>query len=192
VRVLLHNLAVLAVVMAAGCASQLEPAKDMLGDVSTAMAEVSGEAAQAVPEQFAEVQREVAELQAHFDHEDYAAVIAEGPAVLIAVHQLGSATAAKKAALMQSLNGAWAQRANQLPEQFAAIERRLEFLNSPANRKTAAGIDVEAARTAVRDAVSLWSKGQAAYADGNLQEAVQTADAVQVQADTIKSAIRLR
>ncbi len=191
-RVLLYTLAVLAVVMAAGCASQLEPAKDMLGDVSMAMAEVSGDAAQAVPAQFAEVQRQVAELQVHFDHEDYAAVIADGPAVLIAVHQLGAAAAAKKAALMQSLNGAWTQRANQLPEEIAAIERRLEFLHSPANRKAAAGIDVEGAQGAVRDAESLWSKGQAAYADGNLQEAVQTADAVQVQADAIRSAIRLR
>lgn len=178
--------------MAVGCASQLEPAKDMLGDVSTAMAEVSGDAAQAVPEQFAEVQRQVAELQVHFDREDYATVISDGPAVLIAVHQLGQATAAKKAALMQSLNGAWTKRANQLPEEFAAIERHLQYLNIPANRKAAAGIDVDAAQSAVRDAVSLWSKGQAAYADGNMQEAVQTADAAQAQADAIKSAIRLR
>jgi hypothetical protein len=192
VRVLLHTLAVLAVLMAAGCASQLEPAKDMLGDVATSMAEVSGDAAQAVPEQFAEVQRQVAELQAHFDREDYAAVIADGPAVLIAVHRLGQAAAARKAALSQSLNGAWALRANQLPDEFAAIERRIQFLGLPANRKAAAGIDVEAAKSAARDAVSLWSKGQAAFADGNLQEAVQTADAAQAQADALKSAIRLR
>jgi hypothetical protein len=192
VRVLLHTLALLAVVVAAGCASQLEPAKDMLGDVATAMAEVSGEAAEGVPEQFAEVQRQVAELQAHFDREDYAAVIAEGPAVLLAVHRLGQAAAARKAALVQSLTAEWTQRASQLPDEFAAIERRLEFLNIPANRKAAAGIDVEAARKAVRDAVSLWSKGQAAFAAGNLQEAVQTADAAQAQADAIKSVIRLR
>jgi hypothetical protein len=178
--------------MAAGCASQLEPAKAMLGDVATAMAEVSGDAAQAVPAQFAEVQRQVAELQAHFDREDYAAVIADGPAALIAVHQLGQAAAARKAAQLQSLNGAWTLRANQLPDEFAAIERRLDFLGLPANRKAAAGIDLEAAKSAVRGAVSLWSKGQAAYADGNLQEAVQTADAVQAQAEAVKSAIRLR
>jgi hypothetical protein len=182
---------VIAVLVAAGCASQLEPAKDMLGDVATAMAEVSGDAAQAVPEQFAEVQRQVTELQAHFDREDYAAVIADGPAVLIAVHQLGQAAAARKAALLQGLNSAWTLRANQLPDEFAAIEHRLQFLSLPANRKAATGIDVEAAKNAVRDAVSLWSKGQAAYADGNLQEAVQTADAVQTQADALKSAIRL-
>jgi hypothetical protein len=192
VRGLLQTLAMLAVVMALGCTSQLEPAKLMLADVSAAMAEVSGDAAQAVPEQFAEVQRQVAELQSRFDREDYAAVIADGPTVLLAVHRLGQAAAAKKAALMQSLNGAWSERANQLPEEFSAIEKRLEFLNLPANRKAAAGIDVPAARNAVRDAISLWSKGQAAYADGNVPEAVQTADAAQAQADAIKSAIHLR
>jgi hypothetical protein len=181
----------LAVAMAAACTSQLEPAQRMLGDVTTTMAEVSADASAMVPEKYAEAQRQIAELQTRFDHEDYATVIADGPAVLSAVHVLGEAAAARKAALAQQLNAAWAQRANGLPDEFAAIERQLDFLAKPANRKAAVGIDVSAARNAEREAASLWSKGQAAYAVGNLPEAVQTADAVQARADAIKSAIHL-
>ena len=163
----------------------------MLGDVTTMMAEVSADASAMVPENYAEAQRQIAELQTRFDHEDYATVIADGPAVLAAVHVLGQAAAARKAALAQQLNSAWAQRANGLPDEFAAIERQLDILDRPAIRKAAVAIDVTAARNALREAVSLWSKGQAAYAAGNLPEAVQTADVVQSRADAIKSAIHL-
>lgn len=189
-RPMLLGWALLAVAMAAGCASQLEPAKDMLGNVSAAMAETSADAAQAVPEQYAEVQRQVAELQARFDREDYTAVIAQGPAVLAAVHGLGQAAAAKKAAMAAALGRDWAQLASSLPDEFSAIEQRLDFLG--ANARAAAGIEVAAARTTLRSALSLWSKGQAAFAAGNLPEAVQTGHTAQEQADSLKSAIRLR
>jgi len=145
----------------------------MLSDVTATMAEVSADASAMVPEKYAEVQRQIAELQTRFDHEDYAAVITEGPAILAAAHGLGQAAAARKAELSTQLSAQWAQRANALPDEFAAIERYLDFLAKPANRKAAVGIDVPGARDAVREAVSLWSKGQAAYAAGNLAEAVQ-------------------
>jgi hypothetical protein len=186
-----HHWVLLAVAMAAGCTSQLEPAQKMLGDITATMAEVSADASAMVPEKYAEAQRQIAELQTRFDHEDYAAVMAEGPGMLAAVHGLGQAAAASKVALAQQLSVAWAQRATELPEEFAAIERQLDFLGKPANRKAAVGIDVSAAQNAVREAVSLWSKGQAAYAAGNLPEAVQTADEVQAKAVEIKSAIHL-
>jgi hypothetical protein len=184
--------ALLAVLIAAGCTSALEPAQRMLSDVTATMAEVSADASAMLPEKYAEVQRQIAELQTRFDHEDYAAVITEGPAVLAAAHGLGQAAAARKAELSKQLGAQWSQRANALPDEFGEIERHLDFLAKPANRKAAVGIDVHGARDALREAVSLWSKGQAAYAAGNLPEAVQTADAVQVKADAIKSAIHLR
>jgi hypothetical protein len=184
-RQLRHILGLLAVALAAACTSQLEPAQRMLGDVTVTMAEISADASAAMPEQYAEVQRQIAELQTRFDHEDYGAVIAEGPAVLAAAHKLGQAAAARKAQIAQQLNAVWAQRAQKLPDEFSTIERRLDFLSAPANRRAAAGIDLGAARNAVREAVSLWSKAQAAYAAGNLPEAVQTADAVQAKADAL-------
>jgi hypothetical protein len=188
----LKSWVLLAVAMGVACTSQLEPAQKMLGDVTAMMAEVSADASAMVPEKYAEVQRQIDELHARFDHEDYTAVIAQGPALLAAVHALELEAAARKVTLAQQLNAGWAQRASGLPEEFAAIERQLDFLAKPANRKAAADIDLGAARNAEREAVSLWSKGQAAYAAGNLPEAVQTADAVQARADAIKSAIHLR
>jgi hypothetical protein len=184
-RQLRHILVLLAISIALACTSQLEPAQRMLSDVTVTMAEVSADASATMPEQYAEVQRQIAALQARFDHEDYGAVIAEGPAALAATHKLGQAAAARKAQISRQLNAVWAQRAQKLPDEFSAIERRLDFLSAPANHLAAAGMDLAAARSAVREAVSLWSKAQAAYAAGNLPEAVQTADIVQSKADAL-------
>jgi hypothetical protein len=184
-RMIRNLLGLLALAIAAACTSQLEPAQKMLSDVTVTMAEVSSDASATVPEQYAEVQRQIGALQSRFDHEDYRAVIAEGPGVLAAVHQLGQTAAARKAEISQQLNAVWAQRAQKLPDEFATLEHRLDFLSAPANRRAAAGIDLIAAQNAVREAVSLWSKAQAAYAAGNLPEAVQTADVVQAKADAL-------
>ena len=184
-RMIRNALGLLAIAIAAACTSQLEPAQKMLSDVTVTMAEVSSDASATLPEQYAELQRQIGELQTRFDHEDYGAVIAEGPAVLATVHKLGQTAAARKVEISQQLNAVWTQRAQKLPDEFSALERRLDFLSAPANREAAAGIDLIAAQNAVREAVSLWSKGQAAYAAGNLPEAVQTADEVKAKADAL-------
>ena len=55
-----------------------------------------------------------------------------------------------------------------------------------------AGIDVAAAQTGVADATALWSKAQAAFAAGNIEEAVATAKDVKARAEAIAAAIKLR
>jgi hypothetical protein len=176
----------------AGCVGQQEPAQKLLGDIAASMHAVSADAEANVPDQYAEVQRQIAELQATFDREDYTAVIANAPAVLAAAQGLGPAVAARKAAVLAQLNGEWSHVAAVLPDEFERIEHRIDFLAAPQNRSAAMGVDLRAAQVSVRDAVALWSKGQAAYAAGNLQEAVQTAHTVQARADELAASLQPR
>jgi hypothetical protein len=187
-----HTCLAMALGLLAGCVGQQEPAQKLLGDVNAAMHTVSADAEADVPDQYAEVQRQIAELQATFDREDYAAVIANAPAVLAAAQGLGQAAAARRAEVRAQLNGEWSHLAATLPEEFARIEQRIDFLTGPAGRKAAMGVDLRAAQGAVRDAFALWSKGQAAFAAGNLQEAVQTAHTVQARADELAASLKLQ
>jgi hypothetical protein len=54
-----------------------------------------------------------------------------------------------------------------------------------------AGIDLAAAKSGLADATSLWSKAQAAFSAGNLEEAVSTAKDVKAKAEAAAAALKL-
>jgi hypothetical protein len=66
-----------------------------------------------------------------------------------------------------------------VPALFTAVQGRLDLLSRTKNRKMAAGIDLDAATVALRDATSQWSKAQGAFGNGNMIEAVPTAKDVE-------------
>jgi len=55
----------------------------------------------------------------------------------------------------------------------------------------AAGVDLEAAKAGVGDATSLWSKAQAAFATGNLDEAVSTAKDVKAKIEAVATSLKM-
>jgi hypothetical protein len=55
----------------------------------------------------------------------------------------------------------------------------------------AAGLDLNAAKGAAGDATALWSKAQAAFAAGNLDEAVSTAKDVKAKVEAVAAALKL-
>ena len=88
-------LALLAVVLAA-CASQLEPAQKAIGDIEGAIASSSDVAIKYAPVQLQDVMDRLAGLKSAFDKKDYAAVVAQAPAVLAAAQALGSTANAQR------------------------------------------------------------------------------------------------
>jgi hypothetical protein len=158
-----------------GCSSQKEPAQIALGNIEATIIASSGEAAKYAPAQLLDVQSKLGRLQASFDAKDYAAVVAGAPAAMTAAHSLISAAATAKAAADTALNEQWTALAATLPDYMAAVRRRIELLNKKSSRRLAAGIDLGAASERLDEAVSLWSKAQAAFATGNMSEAVSTA-----------------
>jgi hypothetical protein len=180
-----------AAVALAACAGQKDPAQKLLVEIDATIIAASAEAAQYVPQQLADVRRQYAGLQAAFDRQDYAGVVGGGPAVLDAAQTLATAAASKKDQVLKVLNDDWTGLATVVPDDAAAIQNRIEQLARKSNKKLAAGLDLDAAKASLSDAMSLWSKATAAFAAGNLQEAVATAKAVKAKLDPLAASLQI-
>jgi hypothetical protein len=173
------------------CSGQKQPAEKLLLDTDATIIAASAEAAQYVPQQLADVRRQYADLKAAFDKQDYAAVVTTGPAVLGAAQTLATAAAAKKDEVLKALNDDWTGLAAVVPNDVFALQARIEQLSQKSNKKLAAGIDVDGAKRSLSEAMSLWSKATAAFAAGNLDEAVNTAKAVKAKLDPLAAALKI-
>ncbi|MGO9991732.1 MAG: hypothetical protein ACLPTF_04350 [Steroidobacteraceae bacterium] len=181
----------LAVIVLAGCASQMEPAQRSISDIEAIVSSASSEAAKYVPDQLTDVQRKLGELKTTFDNKDYAAVVAGAPAVMSAAQSLAGAAAAKKDELRKALNEQWSDLAAVLPGSMTAIQSRIDLLGKKSSMNLTAGIDLDAARASLSSAASLWSKAQAAFATGNLTEAVSTAKRVSSNLEGLASTLKM-
>lgn len=182
----------LAAVILAGCAGQVEPAQKAISDIDAALSSSSAEAEKYVPEQLAAVQADLDGLRASFQKQDYPAVLAGAPAVMIKAQALAGAATAKKDALATALERRWSGMAAAVPDEITGIQNQLDSLAKKSSRKQAEGIDLDAARDSLSGAVSLWSKAQAAFATGNLPEAVEAAQNVESSLKQIESTLKMR
>ena len=180
-----------AAIILAACAGQKEPAHKLVGDIEATVVAASSEASKYVPDQLADVQSKLAALKTSYDRQDYTAVVTGAPAVLGAAQGLATAAAAKKDEVLKQLNESWSGLAATVPEEVTAVQGRIELLSKKSSKKMAAGIDLDAARAAESDAMSLWSKAQAAFAAGNLDEAVNTAKDVKVKVEAAAASLKL-
>jgi hypothetical protein len=190
-RVCRISLVSLAALILVACAGQKEPAAKLIGDIQASVTAASTEAAKYIPDQLMDVQQQLDALKASFAKKDYAAVISGAPPVLAAAQSLATAAAEKKDAALKALDEQWTGLAGSVPEYLTAIQSRIDLLGKKAGTKAAAGIDLDGAKAASSDAMLLWSKAQAAFATGNLAEAVKTAQDVKAKAEAAAASLKL-
>jgi hypothetical protein len=163
----------------------------MMRDIEATLGSVSEDAAKYVPGELVQVQTKLDDLKTAYDAHDYKAVLARGPALLGEAHGLAADASAQKAELAKSATEQWTSLAAAVPALFAAVQARLDLLREKKNRRLAAGIDLDAARAALSEATSEWSKAQGAFGNGNMSEAVPTAKDVESRlkalAETLKA-----
>ena len=185
---------VLTAALLAGCASEIEPAQRAISDIEATVSAAAPEAQIYVPAQLADVRTKLGELKAAFERREYSAILARAPTVMSAAQLLAGEAAAKKAEVTKALDVQWSQLATGITQNLTIIQNRIDLQSANASRlstqkprKTAKGrasgkpesdSDLDAARVRLSNAASLWSKSQAAYATGNLAEAVSTATAL--------------
>jgi hypothetical protein len=188
-------LAALAAMVLAACSPQKDAANNLVLEITATVSAAQPEAAQYVPEQLQDVQTKLTDLRAAFDRGDYATVNAAAPAVLAAAQTLATAAAARKDQLLKAQQDAWTELAAVLPDEVAGLQQRIAQLDrKKAGAKAARGtakaprtVDLAAADASVADITSLWSKAQAAFAGGNLKEALAIAQDVKTKADALSA-----
>ena len=170
---------VMAAVLLAGCANQMEPAKKAIADIEAAVEAAGPDAAQYIPDQLQAVTSQITDLKMKFDQKDYKAVIAAAPALLTQAQGLaaaaGTAKQAAEAAKLEALNAEWGTLATDLPAQLAAVTSRVAILSK--SKKLPAGLDAatfDAAKSGAGEAATLWEQATAAQAAGNVEQAVTT------------------
>ena len=170
---------VMAAVLLAGCANQMEPAKKAIADIEAAVGAAGPDAAQYIPDQLQAVTSQITDLKMKFDQKDYKAVIAAAPALLAQAQGLaaaaGTAKQAAEAAALEALNAEWGTLATDLPAQLAAVTSRVAILSK--SKKLPAGLDAatfDAAKSGAGEAATLWEQATAAQAAGNVEQAVTT------------------
>src|SRR5882672_1226168 len=180
-----------AALILAACAGQKEPAQKLISNVDSVVTAASSEAAKYVPDQLADVRSKLDALKASFAKQDYAAVLTSAPAVLSSAQDLATAAAAKKDEVLKSLNDSWSALAASVPAEVAAVQNRIDQLSKKSGNKMPAGLDLNAAKGAEGEVAALWSKAQAAFAAGNLEEAVSTAKEVKAKVEAIAASLKL-
>lgn len=183
--------AALAAAILGGCTDQVGPAQRSISDIEAALSAVSEDAAKYVPDRLSAVRADLDGLRASFQKKDYAAVLAGAPAVMNEAQALAGAAAAKKEELTRTLNDQWSGIAADLPDEMTAIQNQIDQLAKKTGRKPAEAIDLDAARASLSSAVSLWSKAQAAFATGNLREAVDAAQNVKSRLRELESTLKM-
>ncbi len=186
-----HALLLIAAVAVASCSGQKGSAAKLLADIETTVMAASGEAAKYVPGELADVQSKLGALKAAYDKEDYAGIVMNGPAVLSAAQGLARGAAAKKDQILKALDDEWTGLAGALPGYVTAIQSRIDLLSKKSSKKLAASIDLDAAKSGLGEVTSLWSKAQAAFASGNLEEAVRTAKDVNAKIVALARSLKL-
>jgi hypothetical protein len=190
-RIARYALISVAAFILAACAGQKEPAQKLITDVESVVTAASSEAAKYVPDQLADVQTKLDALKASFAKQDYDAVVMAAPAVLSSAQGLATAAATKKDEVLKSLNDSWSVLAASVPAEVTAVQNRIAQLSKKSSNKIPADIDLNAAKGAEADAVALWSKAQAAFAAGNLDEAVGTAKSVKAKVEAVAASLKL-
>jgi hypothetical protein len=176
--------------MLAACANDREPAQKLMSDIEAAIHAASSDAAKYAPDRLNDVQTKYDDLQTALSAQDYKGVLARGPALLSEAQGLEGAATAKKAEAAQQLDDQWNTLSSAVPLEVTALQSRIDMLSDKKSRKLAQGIDLDAARSALGAAASLWSKARGAFGNGNMDEAVSAAKEAKTKLDDL--ALRLK
>jgi hypothetical protein len=173
----------------AACANQREPAKQALDNVDAAINAAAPDATKYIPEEFSALQNNEADLKAAFDRKDYEGVISGAPSVLAGAKNLAQAAAARKQEVATAMTAQWTDLSSSIPKSLATVTEELNTLGKSRHQRK--GVDLAAAKSALKDAQDSWNRAQTSFTSGNVEEALKSAKDSQGKTAAAAAAIKM-
>jgi hypothetical protein len=185
-----YMLLAMAGVLLAACNTQMEPAKNALDGVVSAVNAAAPNAAKYMPDALTALQKRVADLQASFDRKDYRTVLMGAPSVLSDAQSVALVAAARAKAAMAALGDQWTNLSSSIPKLIATVKTRVDALAK--TKQVPKGDDLASAQSSLSDAINSWTSAQDSFTAGHLEEAVGMAKSVAAKATAAAAAINLK
>jgi hypothetical protein len=179
-------LAALAAVVALAACSQKDPAREAIDAAENALNAVYEDAGKYLPERYAAAKAELDTARKAFDEERYADAIAAVKDLPATAESLAKDAAAAKDKHVADLNAEWARISGSLPALLAGIGGRLEELGGM--RRLPEGMDkqlLDETKAAHASAQAAWQDASSAFANGDLEGAVDKARAAEGMAQDL-------
>jgi len=150
---------------------------------------VKAEVVKYIPDQAKGVEDAIKAAKENFDKGNFDAALASAKAIPDKVKELTTAAAAKKAELAKG----WEELSGGLPNMLEAIKSRLDILSQ--SKKLPANLDkakLEGAKGGYEAAAKMWDDAKAAFAGGNLADAMAKGKTVKEKAVEVMTALGMQ
>jgi hypothetical protein len=176
-------------ILLAACAGQQEPAKETIDSTEKSIAALRDEASKYAPDELKDLEASLAVMKANYDKGNYSAVLSAGREIHTRIQTVMASLQTKKGEadqLTQQLTEQWNSLSEEVPSMVESVQARVEMMAKPGkmpkNLDPAAFEHVKADAKAMSDR---WQSALGAFANSNLQEAVDMAQAAKEKATTI-------
>jgi hypothetical protein len=194
IRVLSWTALLLASLILAACGGQKAPAEKAVAEAEASIATLREDAARFAPDQLKGLEDELAQLKDNLAKQNYPAVLTLARELNKGIAGVNETVAAEKAnadALAQQLTERWNTLSTELPEMVEAVSARVASLaKNP--KKLPEGVDAasfENIKTTADTMAKDWQAALGAFANNNMQEAVDMAQAAQDKGTEVMNAL---
>lgn len=175
------------------CGGQKEPAERAVADADAAIAAVREDAARFVPDQLKELEDSLAQLKDNLAQEKYPAVLTAARELNRTINTVNETVATEKekaAAVADQLTERWNSLSTELPEMVESVTARVASLAK--SHKFPEGVDAvsfDNIKAAADTMAQSWQQALGAFANNNMQEAVDMAQTAKDRGTEVMTAL---
>jgi hypothetical protein len=183
----------LAGLMLVACGGQKEPAEKAVAEAEASIAALREDAARFAPDQLKNLEDELAQLKDNLARQNYPAVLTLARELSKGIGSVNETVAAEKAnadVLAQQLTDRWNTLSTELPEMVESVTARVTSLAK--TKKFPEGVDAASFENIKASADTMakdWQAALGAFANNNMQDAVDMAQAAQDKGTEVMNAL---
>jgi hypothetical protein len=173
----------------AACAGQKEPAQKAIADLDGALTKVAEMGEKYMPDEYAAVESQIAELRKSFEGGDFGAVVAAAPKAAAAIRKLQADAIIAKAEHAKQMNAEWVEVAKSMPDTITSVDKQISRMSAGRLPK---GMDRDTFKQTVAtfdEAKKSWAAAAEAGNAGKYEEAVMQSRQVKSVVDATMQAL---